>query len=88
MNNLYGMISNDISKKNLEDKFKKMGWKIRKSGFDEYEINGEKEILLNGEVLVDRFEDLEKELLNLKLSYKLAIYDNDNQLIKTVSSPN
>ncbi|WP_010179683.1 hypothetical protein [Aquimarina agarilytica] len=91
MNNFYGLIFDKISKESLSIKFKQIGWHVRKSGFNSYEITsewaelnieGESEILLNGEVELKHFDKLEKLIISFNLKYSLELYDNENQLIK------
>ena len=95
MNSLYGLIFDKISKQSVAKKFKEVGWNVRKSGFYSYEINsdwaelnidGENEILLNGEIDLEHFEELEKLIISFDFKYSLELYDNENQLIKTVAN--
>jgi hypothetical protein len=95
MNSVYGIIFDKVSKKTISQKFEKIGWEVRKSGFYEYEIKsswaelnieGENQILINGEIKIDHFSDLEKLLVEFDLKYSLEIYDNEDKLIKTVAN--
>ena len=97
MISLYGLIFDKISKQYIAKKFEKVGWKVRKSGFYSYEISsewaeinidGENEILLNGEIDLEYFEKLEKLIISFDFKYSLELYDNENQLIKTVTNNN
>jgi len=95
MNSLYGLIFDEISKQSLAKKFKQIGWDVRKSGFYSYEIksewaelniDGENEILLNGEINLEHFYELENLIISFNLKYSLEIYDSENELIKTVAN--
>ena len=95
MSNLYGLIFGKITKQSVAQKFKENGWEIRKSGFNEYEIKsewselnleGENEILINGDIDFENFDKLEKLFSKLDLKYSLEIYDNQGELIKTVAN--
>jgi len=95
MNNLHGLIFDKISKQSVAEKFKEVGWNVRKSGFYSYEISsewaelnidGENEILLNGEIDLAHFEKLERLIISFDFKYSLELYDNENQLIKTVAN--
>lgn len=95
MNSLHGLIFDKISKQSLAKKFKQIGWDVRKSGFYSYEItsewavlniDGENEILLNGEVDLEHFYELEKLIISFNLKYSLELYDSKNELIKTVAN--
>jgi hypothetical protein len=88
--NLYGIVESLIAKEELALIFYKHGWSVRKSSWVDFEvecewaeltIEGDNEILINGLLAPDMFEELFQFLEQQQLKFSLEFYV-DNELLE------
>ena len=94
-NNMYGVLEGINSKLEITIKFYELGWSVRKSSWNDYEvetewaklcIEGEKGILING-LLDERKLDTLGFLLNgFGLTFSLELYCEDKEIKRTISN--
>ncbi|MDX5348715.1 MAG: hypothetical protein LPK19_15880, partial [Hymenobacteraceae bacterium] len=92
-NNLYGIIRAPESILEFTDRLKNRGWNCRKSSWTEVEVTSPwaeleiirdgKEIIVHGAIDSDYFESLNSLINEIGYQYKLEIYNEQKELIKT-----
>jgi|GEM_PF-2047587 len=94
-NNASGVINSKHSKLELAQKFYDIGWSVRKSAFDNYEIEGEWaefEVVGEGEVLiscsidVSCFDQFVEILTKFDIGFSLELYNEEMKLIRVVTN--
>ncbi|MEM9276788.1 MAG: hypothetical protein AAGA80_28195 [Cyanobacteria bacterium P01_F01_bin.143] len=94
-NNMYGVVNDTISKKQIATKFHELGWSVRKSSWTDFEIEcqwaelhieGENEILFNGILDETKFEELGDLMVKLGFKYSIELYDDEQKLLRTISN--
>jgi len=97
-NNLYGIISNIESKRALADMFGASGWRVGKANWTDFEVmidwgeiiieSDEYDLLINGVVDPEMFDEFRKLLDSFGVKYVLELYDENGNLIKEVKTEN
>ena len=94
-NNLYGILGFKTSKHQTANHFDNIGWSVRKNTWTDYEIEstwakltieGKNEILLNGVIDEQKFDELKTILDNFKLDFSIELYNSKQEKIKTATN--
>ena len=88
--NVYGVIYSSNSKEEIVKKFGAHCWQISKASWFDWEktndfseliIDGDNEILIHGPVSPDHFNSLTEKMKEMKLSFSLELYDDNQNLV-------
>ena len=93
--NMYGIINSTLSKEEIARKFGKIGWRISKAAWYDWElindkseliIDGDNEILIHGLIVPDYFDEFVESLKTIELKCSLELYDENQQLMKNIET--
>jgi len=92
---LKGIIHENETKEEIAYFFKTIGADVRKSSWSDFEITdknyefeiiGENEILISGEIKLDHFDTFIEDLKDLDLKFTMELYEDNGNEIKTVTN--
>ena len=95
LKDLKGIIHENETKEEIAYCFKTIGADVRKSSWTDFEITdknyefeiiGEKEILITGEINLNYFDTFIEDLKDLDLKFTMELYEENGQEIKTVTN--
>lgn len=90
---VYGIIYSNLSKEEIAKRFEKIGWKICKAAWFDWEIindyseliiEGDDEILIHGPLDPDFFYALVNKMKEIELQFSLELYDENKKLLLEV----
>lgn len=91
--NVFGIIYSNLAKEEIAKRFEKIGWRIGKSSWFDWEImndyseliiEGDGEILIHGQLDPDFFYTLIDKMKEIELQFSLELYDENKKLLSEV----